>query len=159
MADLYAVAGTKIYIGGTKATQTTDFVASDFSGESWTEIDGWETMGAIGDAAQSIVTQLVNRGRDLKQKGTRNAGSMQNNFAIVNGDAGQAAMKAAEASTSNYAFRVVYDDVPSGGSTPTTQYFIGLVMTWQDQGGGANTVRMKQGTIEINSNIVQVDAA
>ena len=159
MADLYAVAGAKIFIGGTKATQTTDFTASDFSGETWTEVDGWETAGAIGDTAAVITTQLINRNRDVKQKGTRNAGQMQNVFAFVNGDAGQAAMETAEAATDNYAFKIEYDDIPSGGSTPTTQYFVGLVTTWQDANGTANNVRKKNGTIEINSNVVTVAAA
>lgn len=158
MSDLYPVAGAQIYIGGVTATQTTDFTASDFVSESWTEIDGWETAGVVGDAAQVITTQLINRNRDVKQKGTRNAGSMQNTFAHVQGDTGQAAMVTAEASSSNYAFKIEYDDVPSGGSLPTTVYFVGLVTTWQRQNGQANTVRMYNGNIEINSNVVTVAA-
>ena len=159
MSDLHPVAGARFYIGGATATQATDFAASDFSGEPWVEVDGWETLGAVGDAAEAIVTQLINRNRDLKQKGTRNAGSMQNNFAVAPGDAGQEAMRAAENSSSNYAFRIVYNDIPDGGSTGTTQYFVGLVMSWQDSGGTANTVRLKAGTVEINSNVVEVAAA
>lgn len=159
MADLYPVAGAQIYIGGVTATQNSDFSAGDFASETWTEIDGWETAGVVGDAAQLITTQLINRGRDVKQKGTRNAGSMQNNFAEVIGDSGQAAMVTAEAATSNYAFKIEFDDVPSGGSVPTTLYFVGLVTTWQRQNGAANTVRMWNGTIEINSNIVETAAA
>ena len=159
MADLYPVAGAKLYIGGATATQAANFVAGDFVSETWTEVDGWETCGGYGDAAQLITTQLINRGRDTKQKGTRNAGSMQNMFAEIPGDTGQAAMKTAEASTSNYAFRIVYDDIPAGGSVGTTHYFVGLVTSWNNQGGAANTVRMRQGTIEINSNIVEVAAS
>lgn len=159
MSDLFPVAGAKIYIGGAKATQATNFVAADFVSETWTEIDGWETAGVIGDAATLITTQLINRNRDVKQKGTRNAGSMQNMFAHIAGDSGQAAMLAAEASTNNYAFRVVYDDIPSGGSVGTTVYFVGLVTSWQRQNGAANTVRLYNGTIEVNSNVVPVAAA
>ena len=159
MADLFPVAGARFYIGGATATQSTDFAAADFSGETWVEVDGWETAGAKGDTAEVITTQLINRGRDVKQKGTRNAGSMQNMFASIPGDAGQEDMLEAEQSTNNYAFRVVYNDIPSGGSTGTTHYFVGLVMSWADQGGGANTTRMREATIEINSNIVEVAAA
>lgn len=159
MADLFPVAGARFYIGGAKASQATDFVEADFSGETWVEVDGWETAGTVGDAAELITTQLINRGRDLKQKGTRNAGSMENNFAVLPTDAGQIAMNAAEKTRSNYAFRIVYDDVPDGGTTGTTQYFVGLVLTWNDTGGAANTIRMKAGTVEINSNVVNVAAA
>lgn len=160
MSDLYPVAGAQIYIGGVTATQAADFVAGDFSGETWVEIDGWETMGTIGDTAEVITTQLINRNRDTKQKGTRNAGSMENNFAIIPAAAGQVAAIAAEKTNSNYAFKIEFDDAPSGSSpTPTTLYFIALVMSAQETGGGANTTRMFQVTKEINSNVVTVAAA
>lgn len=45
--------------------------------------------------------------------------------------------------------------VPSG----STKYFMGLVMTANEQGGGANTARLLQGNIEINTNVVVVPAA
>ncbi|MEM1371469.1 MAG: hypothetical protein AAGG72_04470 [Pseudomonadota bacterium] len=159
MADPVPVAGARFYIGGATATQAANFQASDFSGETWVEVDGWETAGAVGDEATVITTPLINRGRDLKQKGTRNAGSMTNQFAFLSGDSGQAAMSAAEQATSNYAFRIVYDDVPSGGSTGTTLYFVGLVNSWRRQNGGPNTARMIEANVEINSNVVPVAAA
>lgn len=159
MSDLYAVAGAKFYIGGEMASQIDDLDAADFAGEVWVEVDGWETAGTVGDAAEVITTQLINRGRDVKQKGTRNAGSMENQFAIVETDAGQAAMLAAEKTRNNYAFQIVFDDMPAAGSNGTTQNFVGLVTSWQDTNGGANTVRMKSGTVEINSNIVETAAA
>ena len=160
MADLYPVAGSKIYIGGVKASQAADFTSSDFAAVSWTEIDGWTQMGAIGDASQVITTPLINRGRDVKQKGTKNAGSMQNVFAVIGDDAGQIAMLAAEASSSNYAFKIEFDDAAtspaSPAPTPTTKYFVGLVTSAQEAGGAANTVRNLNATIEINSNVVTV---
>ena len=159
MADLSPVAGAKIYIGGTMATQTADFVESDYSTQVWTEVDGWEQMGAIGDSAALISTDLINRGRTTKQKGVANAGQMQNVFSFVNGDAGQAAMIAAAAGSNknNYAFKIVFDD--SLGANGTIKFFIGIVMNWTDAGGGANTIRNTNSTIEINSNIVTKAAA
>lgn len=155
---LYPVAGCKIYIGGVLADKSTDFIASDFSGQTWVEIDGWETMGGIGDKAETITTQLINRGRDIKQKGTANAGAMQNMFAIVSGDAGQAAFLAAAAPSNknNYAFLIDLNDAVGGA--PSKRYFIGLAMTSEESGGGANTIQKISGTIEINSNIVKVAA-
>ena len=158
--DLYPVAGSKLYIGGVLATKATDFVAADFTSQTWVLIDGWTQMGAIGDAAQTITTSLINRGRDVKQKGTRNAGSMQNVFASIAGDAGQAALLAAEKTSSNYAFKLEFDDAAtspaSPAPTPTTKLFVGLVTSAQEAGGAANTVRNLNSTIEINSNIVTV---
>lgn len=155
--DLYPVAGCHIYIGNQKATQTTDFVEADFNGQSWVEIDGWSQMGAFGDAAALIVTQLINRSRDVKQKGTANAGQMQNVFARIDDDEGQIAMRAAAAGAqkNNYAFRLDFN-IATGQSTPPKAYFVGLVMGAQEAGGGANTIRNLNATIEINSNIVFV---
>lgn len=157
--SLYPVAGSKLYIGGVLSDKATDFVASDFTSQTWTQIDGWEQWGAIGDTAQVITTSLINRGRDIKQKGTRNAGSMQNVFAIVPTDPGQIALIAAEKTSSNYAFKVEFPDKPAGvGATPTQRLFIGLVTSAQEAGGEANTIMKLNSTIEINSNIVPVAA-
>ena len=158
--ELYPVAGMKIYIGGTKASQSTDFVASDFASESWVEIDGWETVGAIGDNSEVVLFQLVNRNRDLKQKGTSNAGTMENVFAQLVDDAGQIDLLVASAPSNknNYAFRIDLNDTPTGGTSPSKRYFVGLVMTAEEQGGGANDPRRLGATIEINSNITRVAA-
>lgn len=149
MADeLFAIADSHIYIGGALSTKATDFLASDFSSQTWVEIDGWKTMGAFGDAAEVISTALINRGRVLKQKGTANAGTMENVFAVIDGDAGQAAAKAASATNDSYAFKLEL-------STGEVIYFIALVMTTNRPGGDANTVHDIGLTLEINSNIVE----
>lgn len=161
--DLYPVAGCKFYIGNAPmATQADDFVAADFSGVTWTEVDGWATMGSFGDAAQVITTALINRGRDTKQKGTKNAGSMQNVFAKISGDAGQAALLSAEQSNNNYPFKIEFNDAASSPASPTPlpsmAMFVGLVTTAQYAGGAANTVQNLNATVEINSNVVEVAA-
>lgn len=159
MADLAVVAGAKIYIGGAAMdTSATDFTATDFASVSWTLIDGWSNMGPIGDKSALITTALINRGRDIVQKGTRNAGSMTNKFSVIADDAGQLALIAAEASNSNFPFKIVFDDAPSGG-TPTTKYFLGLVTDVSEDGGSANTARLMNGTLEVNSNVVTTEAS
>lgn len=148
MADLFAVAGSKFFIGGALARSADDFVLGDFAGQAWVEVDGWETCGAIGDTAETISTALINTGRVVKQKGTNDAGTWENTFAAIPGDAGQAAMVAAQGTTDNYAFKVEW---VSG----EVWYLIGLVMSKGKAGGGANTVDMRAFTVEINSNIVE----
>lgn len=159
MSDLYTVAGWKFFIGSV-ATVPSAGISAAIS-DTFVEVDGWETLGAFGDAAQVITTQLINRARDVKQKGTRNAGSMENRFAILLGeapDAGQVAMRAAEATNNNYNFKVEAPDAPAGG-TPTTYYFIGMVASARNEGGQANTVQMMAATVEINTNIFSEAAA
>jgi len=159
MADLYAVAGAKFYIGNAAmAAPSTDVTESTFDSVSWVEVSDWQNMGAIGDAASEIATDLISRGRTVVQKGTKRSPAMQNLFAVNADDAGQIAIIAAANSNSNYPFKIVFDDAPEGG-TPTVKYFIGLVMSSQEQGGGANTARMLSATVSPNTNIVTIPAA
>lgn len=161
MATLYPVAGCRIFIGPAMELPDADIDATTFAAipaGSWTEIKNWETMGAVGDAAQLITTSLIDRQRDIKQKGTRNAGSMQNNFAVSATDPGQIALIAAEQTNMNYPFRIVGNDAPAVGGSPkpSERLFVGLVTSAQEQGGGANTVRMLSATVELNTNVVRV---
>jgi hypothetical protein len=163
--ELFPVAGCKLYIGAALAPDKEDMVAADFTTAlaGAVEIDGWSSMGAVGDNAALITTALINRGRDVKQKGTANAGSMANVFAAIDDDPGQIALiAAAQASNrNNYAFRMVMNDTPATGTSPTPseRLFVGLVMSAQEAGGDANTIRNLNATIEINSNIVTVPAS
>ncbi len=159
MADLYPVAGCRAYIGGVKSLQNADFVASDFDSESWTEIDGFETMGPLGDETNVITTSLINRNRDISQKGTAGNPEAQWNFAQIVDDAGQIAMIAAGAPSnkSNYAFRIDLND--ADGGTPSKRYFVGLVTNATESGGEANSIRMLNCTIRRNSNTVNVAAS
>lgn len=163
MAQLYPVAGAKFFLGAavTSVPDDDDLTAANFSSVVWTEVKGWQTMGAIGDAATLITESVISSGRDLKAKGTRNAGSMQNNFIILPDDLGQEALIAAEQSSYNFPFKIEFDDAPPTGTDPTgtIKYFYGIVMTAQENGGGANTARLISGNVEINSKIITVAAS
>lgn len=161
MTTLVPVSGMQIYIGGTMTAKTT-YTEDEFSGESWTEIKGWETKGEIGDAANIISTTLINEGRVVKTKGTFDAGSSVHRFAEILGDAGQTALKtaaAAKGASANYAFKVEYDDLPSGGANPTTELFTAIVSGYRKVSVGGNAVVMIEGTLERTSNLVEVAAA
>lgn len=120
MSSLFPVSGCKIFIGGQKSSQIADFVESDFDAVSWTEIDGYSQMGNIGDSSTLITTPLINRDRDVKQKGTKNAGSMQNVFATVANDPGQVALLAAVNSKRDYAVKVQFNDKPAARAFTVT---------------------------------------
>jgi hypothetical protein len=136
MPDLVSTAGCKFDIGGVKNANIADFTESDFlTGITWVEVDGWETMGDHGDSAEEIVTPLINRGRTVKQKGTFDAGSMENNFAWTPGDPGQIAMIAANKTRLEYAFRIRYSDVAAvKSSTFTVTIAAPGVVTWTAHG-------------------------
>lgn len=160
MANIFNVSGCKFYIGQKIDAKNSDFVEADFSAQSWVEVDGWTTMGSFGDNAALTTWELINRGRDVKQKGTANAGTMENVFADIPTDEGQISMLAASqpVDKDNYAFRVELNDRATISGTNSERYFIGLVMSFVESGGGANDPRNVNSTVEINSNIVKVAA-
>ncbi|MFT4076848.1 MAG: hypothetical protein QM647_15085 [Asticcacaulis sp.] len=131
---LQKVAGEKLYIGGVLSDKAADFVASDFSSQTWTLIDGYSSRPPIGDEAVEIATDLINRGRTIVQKGTRRSPTGEHRFAAIANDAGQVAMKAAASSNSNYAFRLVKDDATSKTSTVTITIASPGVVTWASHG-------------------------
>lgn len=159
---LYPVSGCKFFISDEPVEEKdTDWVEADFSAIDWVEVSKWVQFGAMGDTAALISTDLISEGRTKKQKGTRNAGSMENVFAVDATNTGQLALIAAEASKNNFAFKMVLNDAPAvgGAPKPSERKMIGLVMSANEQGGAANTIRNLSATVEINSNIVRKAAA
>ncbi len=158
MAGIFATAGARLYIGESLAAKTTPFVLGDFSGESWVAINWMENIGAFGDEAASITFDAIEQQRTQKLKGTRNAGDVALVCGIDYEDAGQIALRAAEATPNNYAFKVLFNDAPVGG-TPSERYFIALVMSARETLDTANNVMKLNATLGLNSNVVRVNAA
>lgn len=155
---LAPTANTKIYIGGVLADQDDDFDASDFSAVTWVEIGGTTDLGTIGDKSNLITSDRIAVARTKKAKGTRNSGTMTIVAGLDYADAGQIAVLAAEKTQSNYAIKVEFDDAPTDG-TPSTRMFIALVTGAEDGYAGANDEKKLTISLELNSNIVRVDAA
>ena len=158
MSLLFATAGTKLYIGGAKAFSGADLTASDFEGESWEEIGGVTNLGSAGDTSELITSNQIGIARTRKRKGTRNAGAMEVVMDLDYSDAGQLDLIAAEATKNSYAFRLVFNDAPSGG-TPSERLFVAYVMSVSEQYDEANSIMKLNSTLEIDSNIVRVPAA
>lgn len=157
--SIFATAGAQIFIGGALASQLTPFILSDFDGQSWVEIGWVESIGEFGDESVEITFDPIGAQRTQKLKGMRNAGAMDLVMGVVEDDPGQVALAAAEAAPDDYAFKVVFNNIPAGGSTPSERYFIGKVMTARENLGAANNVVRRGGRVSINSNVVQVLAA
>ncbi len=135
MSNLFATAHTKTYIGGPKAFSDADFVASDFTGVSWTEIGGTTNLGSAGDTSELITSNQINSGRTRKLKGVRNAGSMSLVCDLDHNDPGQIALIAAEKSKDSFAFRIVPSDAPPARSSTVTMTIAEPgVVTWNAHG-------------------------
>lgn len=135
MADVYNVAGSTLWIGGTiTIPMNGDLEVADFASQSWLEVAGWQTAGSIGDTAQITTTTLISSARDRKTKGSRNAGTMENTFVPDATDPGQLALLAAERGCDNYAFRIIWSAGCERSNTVTISVGEPGVVTWAAHG-------------------------
>lgn len=154
---IYATNGSRLYIGAALEAKSTDFVAADFTPQTWVEIGEIEALGTLGDAATEITFDAISSQRTRRLKGTRNAGSMEVVAGLDYDDSGQLAVVAAEKTPHDYAFRLVLNDAPPGG-TPSERLFIAKVASAAEALDSANSVMKLNMTLWVNSNVVKVDA-
>lgn len=155
---IFATAGSKLYIGGELLDKSDDFVLADFAGETWVEVKDVESLGTLGDNASEVTFESLGQSRTKRLKGTRNAPPMDVVCGINYTDAGQTSLVAAEASPNDFAFKVVFNDAPSGG-TPSERYFIAKVGSASETYDTANSVMKLNASLWVNSNVVKVSAA
>lgn len=155
---IFATAGAKLYIGAVIAYQNFDYDDADFTSQTWTEIKRLESIGSFGDTTQELSFDDLSSRRTERVKGQRSAGTIDVVCGLDYADAGQLALFAAEKSDDNYAFRIVFNDAPSGG-TPSERMFVAMVGGAVEQLDNANAVMKLNSSLWINSNIVRVNAA
>lgn len=127
---LYAVAGSKLYIGSRVARKGT-VTAADFADQVWTEIGGWASAGAIGDTQEIIEQTLINEDRVRKIKGVKNGGTFENTFVPMALDAGQKKFREAIESCLPYAFKIMW----GGNCAPESVVsFSGSLVSWSSHG-------------------------
>lgn len=127
---LYAVAGSKLYIGSQVASKGT-VTAADFAGQEWTEIGGWASAGGIGDTQEVIEQTLINEDRVRKIKGVKNGGTFENTFVPMALDPGQKKFRAAIESCLPYAFKIEW----GGSCAPESVVsFSGSLVSWPSHG-------------------------
>ena len=155
---IYATNGARLYIGGALAAKSSDFVLSDYSAQTWVEIGETEGLGSVGDAAAEIAFDGIAANRTRRLKGTRNAGTMEVVCGIDYDDDGQVALLAAEKTIHDYAFKLVLNDAPPGG-TASERYFVAKVGSAVEAFDTANNVMKLNASLWVNSNVVKVNAA
>jgi hypothetical protein len=131
-------------------------ILSDYTSESYVEIDEVEDGGQVGDESSSITFTSLLDGRVRKLKGPRDAGTM----AVVVGrdgtDEGQSALQAAETTVYDYFFRVVFNDPATVGGDPTTYYFCAKVMGERTNIGNVSNVIKQTFNLGVNTAITVV---
>lgn len=148
MAQLYPIAGSKLFIGSRVMAKGT-VTAADFANATWTEIGGWANAGAYGDTQEMIEQSLINENRVRKAKGTRNGGMMENQFVPMGNDPGQILFKQAIDDCVPYQFKIEYgaDCLPSFDVTISVAS--PGVVTWQNHGfqGGQPVIFSSTGAL------------
>ncbi|MCC5968393.1 MAG: hypothetical protein JJU15_00415 [Pararhodobacter sp.] len=155
---IFATAGAKLYIGSAIANPHADLNVATFTSQDWVEIKHTENLGRAGDASAEIALDHIDQTRTTRLKGTRNAGAMEVICSFDSTDSGQIALIAAEKTIHDYAFRLVFNDAPAGG-TPSERMFIAAVGGAEEVFDTANDSVKLQSSLWINSNIVRVAAA
>lgn len=128
---LQAVNGSKIFIG-TRVAPKGEVALADFSAQSthWIEIKGWAQSGSLGDTQELISQNFIDEGRTRQIKGTRVGGSMENTFAPLPNDPGQARFREAIDSCSPYAFKVEWGAGCASEGEVTINVATPGVVTW-----------------------------
>lgn len=152
-------AGEKLYIGPSVTKTAADTLAEISALTGWQEVGEVTNLGELGDEAQDVSFISLSDGRVRHLKGAFDAGTLQTQCGRDPLDAGQIAMAAALAETSEYAFKILYNDKPNSTGTPTTKYFRGLVRSVREQHSGANNVVTIQFNVGINSELFETPAA
>ncbi|MBN9335375.1 hypothetical protein [Devosia sp.] len=131
MGRMFSTAGTKYFIGGPIMVEGIDLNVSDFATQSWTEIGGTTNIGSIGDTAELISQNYINVARTMKMKGVRNAADVSLVCGFDPADEGQRAIRAAEKTDYNYAFKIEMNDKPlPKTATVTISTATPGVITW-----------------------------
>lgn len=133
MTQLYAVAGSKIFIGSpvnAKGLVTLD----DFTTEDWVEIGGWTQAGALGDTQEVISQPVISDQRIRKIKGLLDGGTMENTFLPDASDPGQSRFRQAIQSCRPYRFKIEWGSACPLMSVATVSVASPAVVTWNSHG-------------------------
>lgn len=156
MAQVYPVAGSKIFIGAEVEGKGT-VTEGDFTDAVWVEIGGWANAGALGDEQQVGEQALINENRMRKFKSILNAGTMENQFVPMPNDPGQIAFRAAIDSCKPHQFKIEWGAGCTGGGVAEgmTDKFFGLALPGARSGGDATAAHLRSWSIAVDSNIIE----
>lgn len=165
MGQSFPVAGRKIYLGGLFVPPTSGrlLTVEDFpaiTANTWISIGKWQSSGNLGGDQATITTPYLNEDYDEVQMGTKNPGTMQNTFGVLDDDPGQIALYAAAGDKRLRSFLVEFPDAPVGAAAHgSIRLFAAYVKQPNEQGGEANTAGMMTSELVKFRNIVKVAAA
>lgn len=135
---LKKIAGSKFFIGG-RMPYKTEAALADFSGQTFVEMDGWQTSGDLGAEQETQTESLINRNATVYAKGGVTFPIMANMFVPMLDDVGQIQFRAAQRSCKPFAFKVEWGADCGEESTVTISMASPGVVTWNAHGLVAGT--------------------
>lgn len=138
MAGLQKVAGSRVFIGS-RVPYLSTVTLADFSGQSFTEIGGWQQTGDLGAEQETVSQALINQNITIYSKGVVSFPIMTNTFVPMPEDPGQVAFRAAQRSCKPFAFKIKWGADCGEESTVTISSATPAVVTWNAHGLAAGT--------------------
>lgn len=153
-AEAITYNGSTISIAPAQATTPAN--AAAYAALTWTAIGLVTKLPPYGDTASVQTISVIGDGRDRDSKGSRNAGGGEMTVLPKASDAGQAALEAAEATNGYYPIRVVKPNRLDAGGTDGIDYFMALVTSKNEPGGGNNDFITINYSLKVTSAITRV---
>ena len=155
--SVQTAAGSKIFIGPVNSTANS---AAEYEALAYTLIGEVTDVGEFGDTFRTTSHTAISDRRERLFKTSKSAGTLALQLGRDPDDAGQAALKAARDSDSNYAFMIQQNDPGVSGSpaNPTTHFFRALVLGFTTSIGNSENVIGASCQVAINSDVVEVPA-
>jgi len=151
--------GSTIAIGTTLAT--TGGTQAEYEADVYVNIADIESIGPMGDERANVGFAALADGRRQKARGIADAGDQTIAYAHKTGDAGQAALLAAYAVTSQSAdefnFRVQFNDAITVNKT--TRYYRARVLSQRVREIGNDAAIIVEAILAINTAVLEVAAS
>lgn len=156
--ELVTGRNAKIWIGAAVTSSAADTLSEFTAMTGWVAVGNVERIGARGATSSTVTGNVISENLTRKAKGVRNNGNAQVVAFPDDTDAGQTAMRAAEATNSKYAFKISPNDRSVPGNTDSIQYFRGLVMSAEDSEMTADGLLRVTFGVEVDGDIFRVAA-
>ncbi len=159
MANIKTATGATLAIGTVLATP--NGTQAEYEADSYTAIGDLAEVPEFGDQRSAVKFTALSDGRTRTARGVADAGETEITYAHLTADAGQEALKAAFAATSQatdeFNFRVQFADTIT--TSPTTLYFRARVLSApRYKGLTPDGVIISGALLAINTAILEVAA-
>ena len=153
MAEPYSSSGSALYIS---ATTPATLDATGYAAATYLPVGNLISLGdELGRVYSGVDVDFLSARQTQTIKGQFTEGKITATMARNPTDAGQALIMTALNSDALYTFKVTHGD---GTTTPTIQYWRGLVMSYKTTGLSANNVTGAEVGITTNTPIIEVAA-